>query len=105
MIVEFETETGSIYRVNTLEKTWERLQKARQVGAQPLRTESGTYYEMSTIVGGQSVTLVCPPLNSSSGFRYITTSLIVRIALEPAMPWDQRSFWKKAWDWLSWLIN
>ncbi len=74
------TKSGTKYRIDLENKTWERLNATWMSGH--LRTESGKIVCISEIVVGLPMDIVGPPLNGSFAGRYICTSNVVSVEEE-----------------------
>lgn len=74
MTIEVLTETGSLYRINYDNKTWERLEETPMSGR--VRTDSGPWNEV-IIVEGFPMLIEGPPLDPTMWKRQITTSIVV----------------------------
>jgi hypothetical protein len=70
------TETGSVYHIGLLSKTWTRLSATEDSG--PLRSRGGEFEEIEPIEIGKPVTMFCPPINPPYR-RMIQTSLVTKI--------------------------
>ena len=76
-IIRFITESGSEYTINRSEKTWSRPSNPNSPF---VRTTSGRYREISEIVVGEGVTLLCPPLDFGN-VRIIQTTPVVSVEI------------------------
>jgi hypothetical protein len=65
------TTSGSVYIIDTENKTWERR---RGPNAEILRTDSGEYTSLDT--SGGYIEMICPPINPPFP-RYISSTNIV----------------------------
>lgn len=79
MILRAETETGSIYVIDTELKTWKKERMPLIEGAMPLRSQSGVYTEIDEIVIGKPITMLGKPLDKRADFRAIQTSYVVKL--------------------------
>lgn len=79
MKMTLNTESGSIYVLDTVAHTWERIKKGEllPLSPVPLRTTSGTYYALEDIEVGKRGTIHGPGLEF--GARWIHTSMITSI--------------------------
>ena len=65
------TTRNSIYHLNTIAKTWERVLRTGKSGE--LRTESGTYLEIPQLEVGHSMAIICVPINEHFARMLITS--------------------------------
>jgi hypothetical protein len=78
VIYQIKTESGSVYRIDTDDKTWERIETGPYSGR--LRSASGPYLFCDAMqVGSEGIKLTCPPVNPSTSFRFIYTSPVVEV--------------------------
>lgn len=75
MNMKFLTESGSVYSIDEVNKTWIREQGE---GAATLRSVAGEFFTHTPIEIGQSVTFTCPPINPPL-LRIIITTHVVEI--------------------------
>jgi hypothetical protein len=75
-IFEVVTLSGTIYTINTFERTWKRM---RADGAAYTRTDDGTYVGVHLEIGERMV-LVCPPIVPGAAARIITSTPVLSIA-------------------------
>lgn len=73
----FYTISGSKYRIDVDNMTWERISHAPESNL--LRTESGPLISRSDILIGMPVILYGPPLNPKAHVREITTTEVIHI--------------------------
>jgi hypothetical protein len=73
------TKSGSRYFIDLEKKTWKKITDNVGLGDFPLRTSSGSFTWIGPICIGRPLTLLCPPINSLSLGRTITTNLVVSI--------------------------
>ncbi len=71
------TETGSVYKIDTEKKTWERIEVTCDSGY--IRTKDGTYNEITKIAIGERLIMICPAIVPNMDGRLISTSSIVSI--------------------------
>ena len=84
------TTRNSIYHLNTIAKTWERVLRTGKSGE--LRTESGTYLEIPQLEVGHSMAIICVPINEHFA-RMLVTSPVEHIAVHPEEPTIQQVAW------------
>ena len=80
VIYKAETETGSIYVIDTGAKTWRK--ERMPIVENPffsLRSQSGFYTEISDIKIGSSIVMTGRPLDKRATFRMITTSFVTKL--------------------------
>ncbi len=77
------TTRNSIYHLNTIAKTWERVLRTGKSGE--LRTESGTYLEIPQLEVGHSMAIICVPINEHFT-RMLITSPVEHIEEIPNEP-------------------
>lgn len=65
------TKSGSVYILDYKNKTWTRI---KGKNAAPIRTDSGEFLDVEFTPFG--LILTCPPIDSSTTFRFITTTPI-----------------------------
>ena len=82
MILRAETETGSIYIIDTELKTWRKERMPLYEGAMPLRSQSGVYTQIGEIVIGFPITMIGKPLDKRADFRMIETSYVIKLEEE-----------------------
>lgn len=85
MSYSVKTETGSVYHINTTDKTWEQTEQGGDVplvSAAPLRSTSGSYVKVSDPSVGLGLLIQCPPLIQGTAGRLIYTSDVVEIIKE-----------------------
>ena len=70
------TESGSVYHIGLLSKTWSRLSATENSG--PLRSQGGEFEDIEPIEIGKPVTMFCPSINPPYK-RLIQTSLVTKI--------------------------
>jgi hypothetical protein len=75
MIRLVTTETGSVYKLDDVAKTWERIAETERSGN--IRTQGGEYYEVFDIEVGKRGFIEGPGL--AFGNRWIHTTIIVSI--------------------------
>lgn len=75
----FWTKSGSEYLIDHDERIWRRGENR---DSPLLRTSNGLFRDISEIVVGKHVVLLCPPLVAGFGTRVIVTSKVVRIEHE-----------------------
>lgn len=75
-MIKVTTESGSVYMLNPDKKTWSRV---RGPEASIIRTDDGTYDELSVIEIGKSMSLICPAITEGAAGRLIFTTLVVSI--------------------------
>lgn len=75
--VRFTTESGSIYEIDSANKTWTRLNKTGASGG--LRSEMGSYDSRTSVVVGKRFGMMCPPFRDDGPPRLIVTSLVVSL--------------------------
>ncbi len=81
MILRAETETGSIYIIDTEQKTWRKERMPTIEGPIPLRSQSGLYTEIGEIEVGRPITMMGKPLDKNATFRMIQTSYVIDLEL------------------------
>lgn len=79
MILRAETETGSIYIIDTELKTWKKERMPVIEGPMPLRSQSGVYIEIDEVAVGKPITMLGKPLNKKATFRLIKTSFVIKL--------------------------
>lgn len=79
MIYRATTETGSIYVIDTEEKTWHKERQPNYTGLLPLRTKSGVFKTIGAIRVGMPITMTGKPIDPEATFRLITTSFVVEL--------------------------
>jgi len=79
VIYELETESGSVYTLNTEKQTWKKEKMPRYQGPWPLRTQSGVYRNISEIKIGFPILMTGKPLDKRATFRLIETTPIISI--------------------------
>ena len=79
MIYKATTETGSIYIIDTVNKTWRKERMPTIQGAHPLRSQSGVYSDIGPIAVGASIRMLGKPLDKRQDFRLIETSWVVQL--------------------------
>jgi len=82
MILRAETETGSVYLIDTELKTWKKERMPLAEGPMPLRSQSGVYVKIDEIVVGKSIAMLGKPLDKRATFRMIQTSYVVKLEKE-----------------------
>jgi hypothetical protein len=78
-IVRFRTESGSLYEIDSIQKTWARLEEPTIEGSYPLRTKSGNYYSLNVIEVGFPAQWLSEPIDPTKDFRLVETSRVVEI--------------------------
>ena len=73
---EVKTRTGSVYVIDDLKKTWERIDESVHSG--PIRTAGGTFFKRSELTVGEGLKLYGEALTPGAFFRLIYTSDVVR---------------------------
>lgn len=79
MILRAETETGSIYIIDTELKTWKKERMPVIEGPRPLRSQSGVYSEIDEVAVGKPITMIGKPLNKKTTLRLIKTSFVIKL--------------------------
>lgn len=80
LTIRVRTETGSLYVIDPIAKTWERREEPRFTGDFPLRSITGGFKTVGRIQEGESISMVCPKWPTSpTDERYITTSYVVEV--------------------------
>ena len=74
-VFEVVTFSGSVYFIDTKNKTWRRL---RADGAAQLRSDGGTYMAIFVRQAGGLV-LICPPMTPGYLFRKIETTQVLLV--------------------------
>jgi len=82
VILRAETETGSIYVIDTELKTWKKERMPLIEGAMPLRSQSGVYSKIDEVAVGKSITMLGKPLDKKATFRLIQTSYVIKLEKE-----------------------
>lgn len=75
-----KTETGSLYLIDQKKGTWKRVSATENSG--DLRTDEGTFYEISLKVG-EGMAMLGPPLSDDVDGRFLYTSDVVEIEEVP----------------------
>lgn len=70
---------NSIYKIDTVAKTWERVSTTNSGEKDRLRTTSGTYVSIEGVEVGHSMAIICPPIVEGADFRLLLTSRIISI--------------------------
>lgn len=80
-MIRFETESGSIYRLDDAGKKWMRETATKDSG--PVRTinglVAGPMISHGPVVVGGRVGITCPPYVVGAAFRFILTSVVTKI--------------------------
>jgi len=71
------TQSGSIYHIGLLSKTWTRLSKSDESGL--LRIEEGEFEEIGPVKIGMPLRMFCKPYNEYAQGRIIQTSHVTKI--------------------------
>jgi len=79
MILRAETETGSIYIIDTELKTWKKERMPLIEGPMPLRSQSGVYHRIDEVAVGKPITMIGKPLDKSADYRLIETSFVIKL--------------------------
>lgn len=79
MVIEVKTENGSLYRLDSIAMTWERLVAGPPNKYIPVRTRSGKLTKWPRIKLNEPMVMVGPPLNPAADIRVIETSRVIEI--------------------------
>lgn len=73
------TESGSVYMIDLVAKTWERVESSRESGK--IRTNSGTIQNTNplTIEVGQRIEILTDKINPLAHYRLLATSIVASI--------------------------
>jgi hypothetical protein len=78
MKTKFRTESGSLYEIDYVNRTWARLQHNEAVSPF-VRTPDGTFDNVPEIVVGRPVIITGPSLTPGGLFRIIQTTPVTEI--------------------------
>lgn len=78
-VIEFQTETGSTYRVDYGKRTWKRLYRTTRSG--PIRAEGGNLVHYPAIIVGQPCTLMDDAILPGAEAHAVQTSRVMKARL------------------------
>lgn len=76
-----KTATGSVYRIDMLSKTWERLEEGQDKSSNPLRTTHGYFAKCSLPTLGEGIRILAEPLTEGATMRLIYTSNVIEMEM------------------------